>query len=164
MTDLSTPRLVLHPVDVAEGERIAWRRPGDGDLWAAGFPGEGDIRSVTAYLRRTADDGEQRPFGFYRISRSSDGQAIGGIGFKGRPADGRAEIGYGLVPSARGNGYAAEAVTALLAVAGRHGVDRVVAETDRANTASQKTLERAGFTRRGQAELYSYEAVLGSSD
>src|SRR5690348_17067723 len=107
MTDLRTPRLVLHPVDVAEGERITARRVGDGDQWAADFPTEGDIMSVTAYLRRTADHGEQRPFGFYLITRASDGQAIGGIGFKGEPVHGSVEIGYGLTPSARGNGYAA---------------------------------------------------------
>jgi RimJ/RimL family protein N-acetyltransferase len=150
MTDLHTPRLVLHPVDVAEGERITARRAGDDDRWAADFPTEGDIRAVTAYLRRTAEHGEQRPFGFYRITRASDGHAIGGIGFKGKAEHGSVEIGFGLTPSARGNGHAAEAVAALLTVA------------DPANIASQWTLERAGFTRRrDQAGLYSYEAVLG---
>ncbi|KRE56567.1 GNAT family N-acetyltransferase [Phycicoccus sp. Soil748] len=164
MTDLFTPRLVLHPVDVAEGERIISRSAGDDDLWAADFPQEGDVISVAAYLRRTADGGEQRPFGFYRITRASDGRAIGGIGFKGGPDGGSVEIGYGLTPSARGNGYAAEAVAALLSVATDHSVDRVAADTDRANIASQRTLERAGFTRRGNgADLYSYEAVLGTS-
>lgn len=164
MTDLYTPRLVLHPVDVPEGERITARRAGDDDLWAADFPKEGDIMAVTAYLRRTADHGEQRPFGFDRITRASDGRAIGGIGFKGKPEYGSVEIGYGLTPSARGNGYAAEAVAALLTVATRHGLDRVVADTDRANIASQRTLERAGFTRqRNEADVYFYEAILGNN-
>ena len=164
MTELITPRLVLHCVDVEEGERITARAPGDGDLWAADFPGEGDVMAVTAFLRRTAVHGEQHPFGFYRITRASDGQAIGGIGFKGQPDYGSVEIGYGLAPSARGLGYAAEAVTALLTVATRYGLDRVVAETDRANIASQRTLERAGFTRRrNEADGYSYEAVLGNN-
>lgn len=164
VTDLRTLRLVLHPVDVAEGERIAARRVGDNDLWAADFPTEGDIMAVTAYLRRTADHGEQCPFGFYRITRASDGRAIGGIGFKGKPEYGSVEIGYGLTPSARGNGYAAEAVAALLTVATRHGLDRVVADTDRANIASHRTLERAGFTRqRNEADVYFYEAILGSN-
>jgi RimJ/RimL family protein N-acetyltransferase len=162
--DLRTPRLVLHPVDVPEGERIIARRAGDDDLWAVDFPTGGDIMSVTACLRHTADHGEQRPFGFYRITRASDGQAIGGIGFKGRPDDGSVKIGYGLAPSARGGGYAAEAVAALLIVATSHGLDRVVATTEQANIASQRTLERAGFTRRRhEADLYLYEAILGHS-
>lgn len=54
----------------------------------------------------------------------SDGQAVGGIGFKGQPQGGCVEIGYGLVPSARGHGYAAEALVALLAVAADHGLSR----------------------------------------
>jgi RimJ/RimL family protein N-acetyltransferase len=41
----------------------------------------------------------------YQITRTADGKAIGGIGFKGQPIDGCVEVGYGLVPSARGNGY-----------------------------------------------------------
>jgi RimJ/RimL family protein N-acetyltransferase len=163
VTDLHTPRLLLHPIDVAEAQRITDRRVADDDLWAADFPTEGDIRSVTAYLRRTEDHGEQRPFGFYRITRASDGRAIGGIGFKSRPEHGSVEIGYGLAPSARGSGYAAEAAAALLTVATSHGLDRVVADTDRGNIASQRTLERAGFTcRRDEADLYFYEAVLGT--
>ena len=164
VTDLRTPRLVLHPVGVGEGERITARRAGDDDLWAADFPTEGDIRAVTAYLRRTADHGEQSPFGFYRITRVSDGRAIGGIGFKAAPEDGSVEIGYGLAPSARGNGYAAEAAAALLTVAAGHGVRRVLADTDEANVASQRTLERAGYTRRRtDGDAYSYEATVDDS-
>lgn len=164
MTDLHTQRLVLHPVDVAEGERITARRPGDDDRWAADFPFEGDVIGATAYLRVTAAHGEQRPFGFYRITRAADGRAIGGIGFKGQPTDGSVEVGYGLTPSARGNGFAAEALMALLDVAAGHGLDRVVADTDRGNIASQRTLERAGFSRvRSEGGLHFYEAVLGCS-
>ena len=163
MTDLHTQRLLLHPVDVAEGERIAARGPGSQDRWAADFPFDGDVLGVTAYLRATAAHGEQRPFGFYRITRTADGQAIGGIGFKGQPTNGSVEIGYGLVPSARGAGYAAEALTALLVLAADHGLDRVLADTEHSNIASQRTLERAGFTRRrSDGELSFYEAVLDS--
>lgn len=161
VTDLHTQRLVLHPVDVAEGARITARRPGDDDRWAADFPFDGDVIGATAYLRATAEHGEQRPFGFYRITRAADGQAIGGIGFKGQPRDGSVEVGFGLAPSARGNGYAAEALIALLIVAADHGLDRAVADTDRGNIASQRTLERAGFRRlRSRGCLYSYEVVL----
>jgi RimJ/RimL family protein N-acetyltransferase len=162
MTALHTTRLVLHAVDMAEGERIRDRRPADDDRWAADFPLEGDIIGVAAYLRATADHGEQRPFGFYRITRIADGQAIGGIGFKGQPKDRSVAVGYGIVPSARGHRYAAEALTALLDVAAGHDLDRVVADTDRNNTPSQRTLERAGFARHhSDAALHFYEVFLG---
>ena len=64
------------------------------------------------------------PFGYYRITRLADGRAIGGLGFKGQPDGGCVEIGYGLAPSARGHGYAAEAVIALLTVAADQGCTR----------------------------------------
>jgi RimJ/RimL family protein N-acetyltransferase len=161
MTDARTPRLLLHAIDVAEAERIVARRAGPADAWADDFPFEGDVGAVGVFLRATAALGEQRPFGYYRITRLDDGRAIGGIGFKGQPDDGCVEIGYGLAPSARGHGYAAEAVRALLTVGAEHGLVRVIAETTLDNVASQRTLVQAGFLRVGEdAELQRYEAVL----
>jgi len=113
VTDLHTERLILQPIDAVE--RIVARRRAPHDSWARDFPFEGDVIGLTAFLRATAANGDQRPFGHYRITRAAGGQAIGGIGFKGQPDNGSVEIGYGLVPSARGHGYAAEAAQALVA-------------------------------------------------
>ena len=162
MTQLETPRLSLHAIDVAEGERTVERRAEASDVWADDYPSVGEVIGITAFLRATAAHGDQQPFGHYRISRRSDGQAIGGIGFKGRPDGGCAEIGYGLAPSARGQRYAAEALTALLTLAVELGVSRVVADTDEGNTASRRTLERAGFQHLGtHDDLCRYEVPLG---
>ena len=164
VTELHTPRLTLHGIDTAEGERIVARQAGTGDVWADDFPFDGDIIGVTAFLRTASAHGIQRPFGHYRITRKADGQAIGGIGFKGQPHDGCAEIGYGLAPSARGQGYVAEALTALLTVAADHGVSRVVADTDKDNIASRRALERAGFRQAGaNGDLCLYEVLLDDS-
>jgi RimJ/RimL family protein N-acetyltransferase len=163
VTELYTPRLCLHAIDTAEGERIVGRRAGARDDWADDFPFDGDVIGVTAFLAATAAHGDQRPFGHYRITRTADGKAIGGIGFKGQPDGGCVEVGYGLAPSARGHGYAAEALVALLNVAADHGLSRVVADTTRDNLASQRTLERAGFRQIGtNGELYEYEVILGA--
>lgn len=161
MTDIRTSRLELHAIDVAEAERIVARSPGPADSWAGDYPFEGDVGAVGGFLRATAAQGDQRPFGYYRITRLADGQAIGGLGFKGRPDGGCAEIGYGLAPSARGHGYAAEAVIALLSVAADHGLFRVIADTTLDNIPSQRTLIRAGFRLvRTDAELHHYEVLL----
>jgi len=161
MTDIRTSRLQLHAIDVAEGERIVARTAGPDDSWAPDFPFEGDVGAVGGFLRATAASGEQRPFGFYRITRLADGRAIGGIGFKGQPVDGCVEIGYGLTPSARGDGYAAEAVVAILALAAEHGLSKVIADTTLDNIASQRTLSRAGFRLVGSDdEQQLYEALL----
>jgi RimJ/RimL family protein N-acetyltransferase len=161
MTDIRTSRLQVHAIDVAEAERIVARSAGPADTWAHDFPFEGDVGAVVGLLRATATQGEQRPFGYYLITRLADGRAIGGLGFKGRPDGGCVEIGYGLAPSARGHGYAAEAVVALLTVAAGHGLSRVIADTTPDNIASQRTLIRAGFRRVGtDTELHRYEVVL----
>jgi RimJ/RimL family protein N-acetyltransferase len=160
MTDERTPRLRLHPIDVAEGERIVAKRPSADDAWVDDFPFDGDIVAATSFLRASAEGGEQQPFGYYRITRLGDGRAIGGIGFKCQPVDGSVEIGYGLAPSARGHGYAGEALVALLAVAAGHGVTRVIADTALDNIASQRTLVRAGFHLVGtDDELHHYEVL-----
>ena len=161
MTDVRTSRLLLHAIDVAEGERIVARSAGPGDAWAEDFPFEGDVGAVGGFLRASATSGEQRPFGYYRITRLADGRAVGGIGFKGQPDGGCVEIGYGLAPSARGYGYAAEAVVALLAIAADHGLSKVIADTALDNIASQRALVRAGFRLVGtDGELHHYEALL----
>jgi RimJ/RimL family protein N-acetyltransferase len=161
MTDIETSRLRLHAIDVAEAERIVARSAGPADAWADDFPFEGDVGAVGGFLRATAASGEQRPFGYYRITRLSDGRAVGGIGFKGQPDGGTAEIGYGLAPSARGHGFAAEAVIALLAVAADHGLLKVIADTTVENMASQRTLTQAGFRLvRTDDDLHYYEVVF----
>jgi RimJ/RimL family protein N-acetyltransferase len=158
MTDIRTSRLRLHAIDVAEAARIVTRSAGPADAWADDFPFEGDVGAVGGFLRATAAFGEQRPFGYYQITRLSDGRAVGGIGFKGQPDGGCVEIGYGLAPSARGHGYAAEAVIALLIVAADHGLLRVIANTSLDNVASQRTLIRAGFRLvSSDADFHHYE-------
>lgn len=162
MSDIRTPRLLLHPIDVAEGERIIARTPGASDWWVEDFPFDGDVRGVQAFLHGTAAHGEQRPFGHYRVSRLADGRAVGGVGFKGQPEGGCVAIGYGLSESARGHGYAAEAVAAVLTIAADYGLSKVVADTTLDNIASQRTLIRAGFRLiSADDESNYYEALLG---
>ena len=163
MTDIRTSRLQLHAIDVPEAERIVARSAGPADAWADDFPFEGDVIAAGGFLRATAAGGEQRPFGFYRITCLSDGRAVGGIGFKGQPDGGCVEMGYGLSPSARGHGYATEAAIALLTVAAEHGIVRVIADTTLDNIPSQRTLVRAGFRLVStDAELHHYEQHVNS--
>ena len=75
------------------------------------------------------------------------GVAVGGIRFIHPPEAGEVEVGYGLAESARGRGLATEALRAMTALAAQHGVAVMVAVTSVDNVASQRVLERAGFTR-----------------
>ena len=79
-----------------------------------------------------------------------DGTHIGELCFKGLSADGTAEIGYGILEEYQNNGYATEAVRAVLKWAFSHPeVTAVEAETDDDNIASKRVLEKCGFALNG---------------
>lgn len=59
------------------------------------------------------------------------------------------EIGYWLYPHARGHGVATRTARALAEHAFDLGVQRVVAYVEVGNSASERVLARAGFTREG---------------
>lgn len=223
MTDLITRRLVLHRLTVAEATRIVGGIAGPADVWADGFPGEGDRDAARMAVKAAkaraeahalahrhdaeligsgADSGtgsgpgtgngtgtgtgrvfrlangsvfscscpdqgsaalDVGPFTCYRIDCRADSTAIGTIGFHG-PPDLRRQvtIGYGLAPHSWGNGYATEAVHALIEFCRTHpDVRSLAADTDHDNRASQRVLEKSGFRRvRRDRDLTYYELEL----
>lgn len=164
MDDLVTERLVLHPLTVAEAERVAAGEPEPPDGWAPGYPADGDMVGARRYLTTCAITGDPRPFGAYEIRRRADGLAIGGVGFHGAPDDDLSvSIGYGLIPSAQGEGYASEALRALLRFARDRGVARVNGDADRDNIPSQRVMNAAGMRLVSEDEELRYYRVTFSS-
>jgi [ribosomal protein S5]-alanine N-acetyltransferase len=151
-----TPRLVLRPVPwdvvlaVADGHR---------GRWAADYPAEGDVVIMDLLHRAgpAAWPGADKAWGHRQVIERRSGLAVGGIGFSGPPDRGEVELGYGIVPSRQGRGYATEAVHAMTALAWAHpAVNAVLAGTDPGNVASQKVLAKAGFRREPAAGEYRY--------
>lgn len=81
------------------------------------------------------------------IVHRNDNVLIGDAGFKSLPDDnGSVEIGYGVVPEYRNQGFAEEAVRALIAWAFRdQGVREIVAECRDDNVPSRRVLEKIGM-------------------
>lgn len=152
MTLVVTPRLTLCTLTVAEAAAIV---AGDraGRAWADDYPTEGDL--VVAGIvgeAGTAYD-EEAPLGPMQVTVTGTGRIVGGVGFLSSPeSDGSVEIGYGLAASAQGQGYATEAVQALVALARAQGAETVVAMTAPDNVPSHRVLERCGFARDGEIE------------
>ncbi|MFD3974075.1 GNAT family N-acetyltransferase [Streptomyces cyaneofuscatus] len=97
------------------------------------------------FLRTCASTGDPQPFGPCEIRRRQDGLAVGGVAFHGLADDrGIVTIGYSLVPSAQGGGYATEALRALLGFARDNGVTGVEGDTDHQNAASQRVMNAVG--------------------
>jgi [ribosomal protein S5]-alanine N-acetyltransferase len=97
------------------------------------------------------DDGRITPeWGFYYVVETAAGGAsevlVGLVGFKGPPADGSVEVGYGVITQRRRRGYACEAVGGLLRKAFDDAqVGRVIAHTLRELAPSIGVLEKLGF-------------------
>ena len=80
-----------------------------------------------------------------------DGTHIGELCFKGLDPKGIAEIGYGISEKYQNNGYATEAVKAVLEWAlNNPNVTAIEAETDSENVASKRVLEKCGFILNGK--------------
>ena len=81
----------------------------------------------------------------------NNGTHIGELCFKGLDENGVAEIGYGILEEHQCQGYATEAVNAVLAWAFQNPkVTAVEAETDAENMASKRVLEKCGFIANGK--------------
>ncbi|MEU8138122.1 GNAT family N-acetyltransferase [Streptodolium elevatio] len=139
-SDVTTARLALRPwspdelAAVPSGARM--------DHWAEDFPAEGDV-VIAGFV---ADRPNVNEYGQRQVIERSTGLVVGSIGLFWPPTDGALEIGYGIVPSRRGLGYASEAARALALFAlAAPGVHTVCAEVELANPASVRVLEKAGF-------------------
>lgn len=142
-----TERLEFREVRPETAKQLRAGEPA-GWTWIDGAPFEG-TQTAANMIVASADTGVYKPgWGMYVIVRSDDALAVGGIGWHGPPSAGSVEVGYDLCVSARGNGYATEALRSVAGWAlGQPGVDVVTARTEEDNVASQRVMERAGFVR-----------------
>ena len=104
--------------------------------------------------------GADTVFGQRLVVERDTGLVVGGIGLFGPPEDGRVELGYGIVESRRGRGYATEAARAMVQMAlGLPGVTEVIAGVDPSNAASVRVLEKAGLSFRSHDGAEAQYAV-----
>ena len=88
-------------------------------------------------------------YGIWMIELKDDTR-VGDLCFKGLSPEGVAEIGYGIKPEHWGNGFATEAMKAVMTWAfAQPGVTAVEAETAPDNVASQRVLAKCGFVPTG---------------
>ena len=168
MPDIAGERLLLHPIDSEVARALLEGRTPDGLVLADDYPSPFSLEVMDLIAGSRA--GEVQQFESFFIVRRSDAAVIGEIG-SSSDAPGSAQVGYSLVPSCWGRGYATEALRALLGdLATRADVRRVVAETMVGHEASRRVMEKAGMVqcgrRRGEeagesVELVVYELVRG---
>ena len=152
MTTLYTPRLELVPISVESlrAELEDWT--GAGRFLNAkvptDYPAEGYDAAAVQWLIDTLEKlPADTPWQcFYIVWTEGERTLVGGLGFKGPPANRGVEIGYSVVASFRRRGIAVEAVSALVHHAfAQPDIDRVLADTMPELTPSIGVLTKCGF-------------------
>lgn len=89
------------------------------------------------------------------IIHKVNNKIIGDVGFKGAPSSkGLIEVGYGIYPEYRKNGYMSEALNLIVKWAfDQKDVLIIIAETDKSNVGSQMTLKRTQFECFAETEM-----------
>jgi RimJ/RimL family protein N-acetyltransferase len=167
-TWITTERLLLRRLTLAEARAVA-ALDREGRQWAPDYPTEGDLVVAGIAVEAGEHYDESSEFGVFQVLVRDSGEVVGGIGFIHPPEQGAVEVGYGLAESARGQGLATEALRAVVERASQLGATTVVAMTAVDNIASQRVLERLGFTRldavvddEEDGPLYRWELSIGA--
>ena len=143
--------VVLRPVSAEAAAAIRAGRPPDDVAVESDYP--------TEFSAGVAESqGREGMLGPFFVHRAEDDVVVGELG-GAFVAPGVVEIGYEVVASCRGRGYATDAVRALVSHAReRDDVERVVGHTPLERPASGRVLEKAGFVLVGEGE-YEHEGV-----
>jgi ribosomal-protein-alanine N-acetyltransferase len=147
---LETERLRLTPL-VADDAQLIFPLMADAEVMAFWDVGEIDDPDVIGNI--VAGQVEEMAAGravYWTLRSLADGQFIGAcelseIDRRHR----RAEVGFMLGRDAWGQGYASEAMQAVLSYAATQGLRRLLARTHLGNRRSESLLEKLGFVEEG---------------
>lgn len=127
---------------------------------------------VRAYLGGTREAAEvekafadmlENPDGCWVIRQQNDGEFIGTISLDPHHDGEALEISYQLLPEFWGRGYGTETVREVIRHAFRNlGQERLLAETQAANTASRRLLERLGMKEERRVKRFGEKQVIYS--
>ena len=148
---LQTARLDLRPLALSDADAVfamrsdpVVQRYGSHGPWT-------DRQTANDYIERDIEAMAAGTFVQLAIVRRADAAVVGTCTLHGLDVQcRRAEVGYVLLTSEWGNGYASEAVVGLLDWGFEQlDLNRVEADIDPRNTPSARLLERLGFVREG---------------
>lgn len=142
------------PLIASDPELVRWQ-------WGAPVP-DADPAAIFARQLRAWEEGTLAAFSIDAVGherRVGVALAILGLG----EIFGIGEVGYSLLPQGRGKGYATRAVRLLVGwLFDVLELGRVQARTHPDNVASQRVLQRAGFTSEGVARSAAVFPVTGA--
>jgi RimJ/RimL family protein N-acetyltransferase len=151
---LETDRLVLRRPVASDAAAIFERYSSDPEVTRyLGWRRHRTIEDTRTFLAFSDAEWERWPAGPYLIE-SRDGRLIGGTGLGFESPD-TAATGYVFARDAWGQGYASEALDAMVALARQLGVRRLFALCHPEHRLSWRVLQKGGFVREGTLPRYA---------
>jgi len=143
---IETPRLLLRKPTPADAESIFRRYAANPDVTRyLSWPTHRTVADTQAFLSWSDDEWQKWPAGPYLIfSRNATPALLGGTGLAFKSAT-RAITGYVLAQDAWDQGFATEALIAIVEVARQVGAQRIEAICHAEHRASAHVLEKCGF-------------------
>lgn len=142
---LHTPRLTLRRPIAADAELVFRRYASDSRVTRyMAWPTHQSVAQTEAWLAYADAEWERWPANALLICHREDGRLLGASGLDFETPT-RAETGYVLAHDAWGQGYATEALLAMVELAGSLGVLELVAGVHPEHRASIRVLEKGGF-------------------
>lgn len=158
---LRTPRLLLRVPEDTDAEAIFARYASDEEVTRfVSWPRHRSLGDTRAFLSFSTEAWERWPCGPLLICKNPGGALLGttGIHFE---TPYRASTGFVLARDAWGQGYASEALEALVILAPRLGVRRLYALCHAQHEAAARVLEKGGFTLEGTLRQHQGYPNLG---
>ncbi|QRH03602.1 GNAT family N-acetyltransferase [Shewanella litorisediminis] len=141
-----TERLTLREFNLTDADDILALLTTPDFIRNIGDRGVKDLESAHTYLK----DGpiksyREHGFGLWRIGLAEDDRFIGTCGLILRDTLPAVDIGYALLPTFYGQGFAIEAARACMATRLDFGLEQVIAIVAEDNLPSQRLLEKLGM-------------------
>ena len=142
---VETTRLVLRKPERSDAAAIFARYASDAEVtrWLA-WPRHTTLQDTSAFLDFSDAEWLRWPVGPYLIESRQDSRLLGSTGLAFETPD-CAATGYVIARDVWGNGYATEALRAVVQIAQHAGVTRLYALCHPENAASERVLRKCGF-------------------
>lgn len=169
VVQIDAGRLALRPIHRPVARMLLDGGTPRGLSFAPGYPSPFSLEVMELVVEAQ----ELGRFGPFFMVRKADGVVVGEIGCSVDDACATGQVGYTVVEPCWGQGYATEALRALLShVLAEPAIRRVIAETMVEHAASRRVMEKAGMRCCGRrvdivdgesVDLVVYEAIAGNT-
>lgn len=145
----STQRLIMRPLALADKHWVLSLQQDAQWKKFIGSRGVNNVDDACDYIESTNAQRKEWGYGLLALEDKQTGLPLGVCGLFNRFAFTCPDLGFAMLPQARGKGLCVEACNAVIDWSKSQGYSFLTAMTHPDNVASQRVLEKVGFKRHG---------------